>query len=104
MIVKMLFQINHFKISFFILYKEIITSTFILTGAYFLRQQWIWACQMLTLKRCFSKASDTKKVYGIMMIANPLTTGSKFCQFWVTACMEEEWKFEEKWMINKILE
>ena len=34
--------------------------------------------QMLSLKRCLNKASDTKKVSGIMMTANPSTTGSKF--------------------------
>lgn len=35
---------------------------------------------MLTLKHCSNKASDTKKVYRIMMIANPSTTGSKFLE------------------------
>lgn len=49
----------------------------ILTGACFQCQQWIWASQMLTLKRCFNKASATKKVYRIM-IENPSTTGTKF--------------------------
>lgn len=39
-------------------------------------QQWIWASQMSTLKRCFSKASeqDAKNLCGIIMLANPLTT------------------------------
>lgn len=52
-------------------------------------------------ERCFHKASelDTKKVYGIMMIANPLTTGSK-C---VDSVKQLAWKFEKKWTIYKIL-